>query len=261
MPRRVVPASPVRIALVADTHTTRGATEDQPLYKGRLDRAIAAVNEARVDLILHAGDLTQNGKPEEITDYRRQARGFRAPLLSVFGNHDVGNKRLPGRPGGVTAERVARIEAALGPSFFGKTLSGLRVVGINSLLLGTDLPREADQWAFLEKELARPAPEPTLLLTHQPPFLKAADESGGDYWNIEPGPRARLLSLLARGGVRTVLSGHLHRPLTNRHADILYVTSHPVSFGLPRGKQPQGWTLVTVAPDGAVQTEMRYIAD
>src|ERR1041384_4036758 len=69
----------VRFALVSDTHTTRGTQGDQPLYKGRLDQVIAAVNAADVNAVLIAGDLTQSGKPEEMADFRAQIRGFRAP--------------------------------------------------------------------------------------------------------------------------------------------------------------------------------------
>lgn len=46
---------PVILALVSDTHTTRGTQEDQPLYRGRFEKAIAAVNAAKVDAVLIAG--------------------------------------------------------------------------------------------------------------------------------------------------------------------------------------------------------------
>ena len=69
----------------------------------------------------------------------------------------------------------------------------------------------------------------------------------------------RLLELLKKGGVSTYLSGHLHRPLTNRMDGMLLVTTGPVSFGLPRGKQPEGWTLVIVPAQGEARTEFRTI--
>lgn len=261
----VADPAPIRIALVSDPHVTRGTTEDQALYKNRFDKVIADVNAAGVDVVLIAGDLTQGGKPDEIADFAVQVRGFTAPARWVLGNHDVGAKILADKPGGVTGERVARLEAGLGSSFFAAVRGGgrLRIVGVNSALLGSGLGREADQWAFLETELAAKAPAgtTTLLLSHYPPFLTTADEPGGDYWNIEPAPRKRLLALCKKGGVSAVLSGHLHRPLRNRHEGIVYVTTHPVSFGLPRGKQPQGWTLVTVGASGNVEAESRNIAD
>jgi 3',5'-cyclic AMP phosphodiesterase CpdA len=253
--------APSRIAFVSDTHCTRSTLEDRPLYRGRFDKVIAAVNAARVDLVLLAGDLTQDGKPEEIADFHAQLRKFRAPAWCVLGNHDCGSKWFPKAEDPLTAARLARCERALAPSFFARTRAGVRVVGVNSALFGTGLPREQAQWQFLEKEFARPATRPTLLLTHYPLFVKTPDEPGGDYWNIEPEPRARLLELLRAGQVRAVLSGHLHKPLTNHVAGIQMIGTHPVSFGLPRGRQKQGWTLLTVPPTGAVQAELRYIED
>ena len=79
-------------------------------------------------------------------------------------------------------------------------------------------------------------------------FASDFDRLHTDYWNIEPEPRQRLLKLLGERGVATVLSGHLHRPLTNRSDGILFVTTGPVSFGLPRGK-----------PDGRVTALLRAV--
>ncbi len=258
------PAVPVRVALVSDTHCTRGTNEDQTLHRGRLDKVIAAVNAAQVDLVLVAGDLTENGWPEEVGDFKQQVRGFKAPVWWVPGNHDIGNKRMPNKKPDahtVTAFRVARYEMRFGRSYFARERAGIRVIGINSSLFGSGFRRERRMWQFLEKELARPADRPTIVFMHHPPFLKKVDEPGGDYFNIEPGPRARLLALLKQGGVHTVLSGHVHKPLNLHAGDILLWTTPPVAFGLPRGKQPQGWTLVTVPARGEATTEFRPVAD
>jgi hypothetical protein len=102
-----------------------------------------------------------------------------------------------------------------------------------------------------------------LLLTHYPLYLKTPDEPGDPYWNVEPEPRARLLALLAKtDNLRAVLSGHLHRGLTNRGEGssvpgALLYTSPPVSFGLPRGHQPEGWSLITISRTGEVSAAFR----
>src|SRR5205085_677338 len=114
----------------------------------------------------------------------------------------VGDKTTAGKLGSVTAERVAQYEAAFGPSFFADTLFGIQVLGINSSLFGSGLPREQEQWAFLEETLSRAQPWPSLLLTHYPLALERPDEPGDPYWNIEPEPRRRLSALLEQGGVR-----------------------------------------------------------
>jgi len=250
-------ARPVRVALVTDTHIADGDSEEQSRFRGHLLRVITEVNAAGVDAVLVAGDLTQGGAPAEIARFRRMARGFRAPVIWVAGNHDAGNKRAGDDPG-PTAERIAAYEAAAGPSFAARTVRGMRVVAANASLMGSELPREAEQWAFLERELGKRARRPVLLLLHNPPFVKRADEPG-DYWNLEPAPRARLLALAHTGGVRAILSGHLHYPVVAEREGVAFITAMPVSFGLPAGKQPEGWMALEVSPDGAVRVEPRLL--
>lgn len=251
--------APIRLALICDTHTTRGTTEDQPEYKPHFERVIAEVNAARPDWVLHGGDLTQSAKPEEITDFQEQARALQAPLDWVYGNHDVGAKHTDGGKGGITEARLERIEKAFGPSFWEKTRSGIRVVAINTSLINSGFAREAEQWEFLEGAFRAPADKPTLLLLHYPPFTKTPDEAEDPYWNLAPTPRERLLDLVKKGGVKAMLSGHLHYPLNVQYGDIPLVVGPAVSFGLPRAKQPVGWVEITIGPNGKFESELRYL--
>lgn len=256
------PSHLARIALVSDTHTTRGTNDEQTLYRGRLDKVIAAVNTARVDVVLIAGDLTQDGKPEEIADFQGQIRGFHAPVWFVPGNHDIGNKLVRGKESETTLSefRLAQFEMRCGPSFFVREDADIRVIGLNSPIFGSDFGREKAMWRFLEHELAQPSTMPTVVFMHYPLFTKTPNEPG-DYWNIEPEPRQRLLELLRRGGVKTVLTGHLHRSLSTRSDGIVFLTTGPVSFGLPHGKQKQGWTLVTLSAEGEGQGEFQPLKE
>ncbi|MEO7717727.1 MAG: metallophosphoesterase [Capsulimonas sp.] len=263
---QAAPAQPnvVTFALLSDTHVNEAKSGDEANYTARFQRVIADVNAAHVSAVLVAGDLTQSGKSEQITDFATLVKGFEAPVCVVEGNHDVGPKLgvKDAKPGsGVTAARVMQFETAFGPSYYARTVAGVKIVAFNTPILGSGLPVEAAQWEFLEKELA-PSKTPILMLTHYPLYQAKADEAGGTYWNVEPAPRARLLALIAgSGGVLAVLSGHLHHPLENTTpGGVLLYTTPPVSFGLPKGKQAEGWTLVTVTPEtGKVQTEFRAI--
>ena len=238
---------PVRIALVSDTHVQFSTNAEQKLYLARFDKTIQAVNAAHVDLVLVAGDLTEHGWDQELEEFLRRSRRFHAPVWCVPGNHDVGGKRMKGAENQVGFGRVRDFELACGRSYWAREVAGVRVIGVNASLLGSHLPQRTRLWNMLEKELAQPTAQPTLILMHYPPFLKKADERGGDYFNVEPYPRARLLALAKQGGVEAILSGHLHHALSNRVDNIELITTPPVSFGLPKGKQPEGWTLVTVS--------------
>src|SRR5205807_380749 len=127
-----------------------------------------AVNAAAVNLVLIAGDLTEDGKPEQIADFLEQIKGFAAPVCFVPGNHDIGNKLVPGKESesGLNPFRVARFEMRCGPSFFARERAGLRIIGLNSPIFGSGFAREKAMWRFLEKELAQPSTMPTIVFMH-----------------------------------------------------------------------------------------------
>ncbi len=250
----------LRVALVCDTHTNLDTVGEPALYRPHFDTVIDQVNAAKVDAVLLGGDLTEGGTPATIAAFQAQAAKLEAPQLRVAGNHDVGAKITQGTKSNLTDERVTQFEALMGPSLWEREIGGARFIGVNASLFGSGLQHEIAQWEFLEAALEKPnaAPCGTHLLTHYPPFLTSSDEPS-DYWNLEPAPRARLLALLKQAKVRGVFSGHIHRPLFNQTDDLTLVTAPPVSFGLPRGQQPEGWTLISLAPGGEISFEVRSI--
>jgi len=135
----------------------------------------------------------------------------------------------------------------------------VRIIGLNSSILGSGFEQELQMWKFLESELRAPVHEPVVLFMHYPLFVKDLDEPGGDYWNVEPVPRARLYELLKQSGVKTVLTGHLHRSLVNRRDGILFATTTATSFGLPAGREPEGWTLITILKNGEATVTVKTL--
>src|ERR1017187_597563 len=248
-----------RTAFVSDTHVNLRTNEPGLAYNRRLDEAMAAINAAKVDLVLIAGDLTDGGTREQMALFKGKVKQLEAPVLFVAGNHDVGLVGVGDVKTSITPERVKRFAKELGPNWYAQVKAGVRVVGINSCLFGSGFKEEEDQWIFLEKELARPHDKPTMLLEHYPLFIKTADEPRNSTWNVQPELRTRLLALVEQGGVRTVLTGHLHYPITNRLDGILFLGNAPTAFGLPPGKQPEGWMLLTVPREREVQFEFRRL--
>lgn len=246
-----------RIAFISDTHVNLRTNESGVAYNRRTDEAFAAANAEKVDLVLIAGDLTDGGEPKQMELFKQKVNQLKAPVLFVPGNHDVGVLGDEKTKTSITPERVELFAKKLGPNWFAREVAGVRVVGLNSCLFGTGFKEEAEQWKFLEKELAGPHREPTLVLEHYPAFLKTADEPGQGTWNVPPEPRQRLIQLLKRGGVRTLLSGHLHRPIANRLDGILFLSNAAIAFGLPRDKQEEGWMLLTVPREGEVRFDFR----
>ncbi|HET6386999.1 MAG TPA: metallophosphoesterase [Armatimonadota bacterium] len=251
----------LRVALVADTHCTRSPVGDRPKYRERFDRVIRDVNAANVDVVLVAGDLTNGGEVAQMRDFRAQARGFRAPIIVVPGNRDVGNRVGLSPRGQVSEARVAQYEHEMGPSFFVRKIAGLRVIGVNASLLGSALKPERRQWTFLEKALAAPARAPTVILLHYPLFMSSPDEGDSPRSVVDPASRQRLIRLAAKGGVEAIFSGHLHRTIEQRRGRVLFVTGPAVAYGSARDSRCQAWTLLTRGPDGTWTVEFRYVTD
>jgi 3',5'-cyclic AMP phosphodiesterase CpdA len=256
---RAAEAPAARIAFLSDTHVNLRTNEPQAAYNMRFGQAIEEVNAAKVDLVLIAGDLTDGGTQEQMALFKRKASQFKAPVLFVPGNHDVGIVGNGEVKTSITPERVTQFAKVLGPNWFAQEKAGVRVVGINSCLFGSGFKEEEEQWKFLEKELAGPHAKPTLLLEHYPLFIKTNDEPRIGTWNVQPELRQKLLALAQRAEVRAVLTGHLHYPITNRLDGILFLGNTTTAFGLPPGKQPEGWMLLTVPREGEVRFEFRAL--
>lgn len=260
-PAATPPKYPVKIALISDFHVTHRLKEDQPWREKRLRQAAALANAEKVDLVLLAGDLTEDGATGEFQDFRRFIKDFQAPAWYVPGNHDIGNKVIPGKKESITWARHKRYEMTLGDSWYVREHAGVRVVGVNGPLLGSGLRDEKRMWTDLERALAKPASVPTLMMIHFPPFQSSNSEPGGVYWNLEPYPRARLLALAKQGGVKTILSGHLHRNLTNQWEGITLLTTTTFGVGDPKKNPARGWMLLSVGEKGELTIDRRTVKD
>ncbi len=256
-----LPEKPVAtIALLSDPHTMVGKNGQDGIYEQHFETAIAQVNKAKVDFVLIAGDLSNGGQPDQWREFSSRTKKFAAPVFYVPGNHDVGHKFNSGKPNGtITVERLKMYEDMMGPSFFAKDQHGIRVIGVDASLFGSGFEREHEQWKFLETELAKRNDRPKIVFMHYPPFVAKPTESGGGYWNIEPEPRERLLRLCKSADVTAILSGHLHRPLMHQYEGMLLLTTPPVSFGIPRNANLEGWTLVRIWKNSPPTFEFRKL--
>lgn len=171
-----------------------------------------AANAASPDFVIINGDLCIDGPDSdaEMEFAGRAMAGLSAPWAALPGNHDVGDEP-PGQDPNqlIDAARLARWKSVFGTDRFARDLGAFRLIGINAQLLGSGLPEEAEQMAWLEAELSATR-RPVALFLHKPLFLDSPDEPAHGATTINPGPRAAIMALLARSTVRMVVSGHLH---------------------------------------------------
>lgn len=192
-----------------------------------LARWIAAQD---ADLVVHTGDLSIDGADHDADLLHAAAlvRALPAPVLFIPGNHDVGH--LPGTAQPVDAARLARWRRIVGPDRWAVDRGGWRLVGIDSLLLGSGSAEEVEQAGWLARCLDERDGRRVAMFSHQPLFVDLPDEGNTGYWGVPPVPRRALRELLARHDVALFASGHLHRASEGRLGRTALVWAPASSF-------------------------------
>lgn len=169
--------------------------------------------------VIHLGDVPHPvpGLPEHAAALAvARATYADLPLHVVPGNHDVGDKPHPWAPAPSVSEAKHEVfRQTWGPPWWVVEDGPVTLVGIDTPVLNSGLPLEAEQWAWLERVLV--PGRRTFLFLHYPPFLLHPDEPE-HYDNVAEPARGRLLAAIARAGVEAVFCGHVHHPFWN-HVD------------------------------------------
>lgn len=225
-----------RILQISDTHLSPNkqhfAANWQPLRDWILRQ--------NADLIIHTGDVTVDGADVE-EDMRFCAAAMDSlgvPYLAVPGNHDVGEPRHLHQP--VNAERLTRWRRYFGPDWWHRDVEGWRLIGLDSMLVGSGEPAEAEQSQWLEATMRDAAGRRIAWFTHRPLFIDEPTEGDVGYWAPPPQPRARLLDMVRRYGVAFIASGHLHK-LHDRTIDgVRFLWGPSSGFLVGPTLQPEG---------------------
>jgi 3',5'-cyclic AMP phosphodiesterase CpdA len=226
----------VRIIQLSDTHISHLGG----VPAANMSRLADHVNrEIRPDLVVHTGDVVI-ADPDSVADRdaaKRLLALVGAPLRVIPGNHDVGESadepwmELP-----VTSDRIAAFAAAWGQDRFlqegsAATRSANWVfIGINSERLGSGLPEEGEQWAWLADAARQCRGKSVMLFLHKPLWSPMGSRSG-----ITPpeAARERLVALFAGARLRVVANGHMHVYRRTFEGDILTVWAPSLTFAMP----------------------------
>ena len=169
-------------------------------------------------VVVITGDLTDTGyyDPEEYGPVAAWLGELPGTVLAVPGNHDVGNFASSSARPRVDAGLVAAWREAVGPDWWAHAGDGHRLIGLNSMLIGSGLTAEGNQVQWLERQLddAADEGEKVWVFQHAPLFLRKPDESRSareHYWCPAAEARDRMLALLDRPHVAGLSHGHVHR--------------------------------------------------
>ena len=210
----------IRVFQFSDTHLSPRTSRFRDNY-----HAVAAqLRTARYDLIVHTGDISLDGlcHEEDFVLCRELFGELGQPVLFLPGNHDIGNHPAMAKGSdeswsGVNEERLLRYRHYFGMDYWSHDLDGWRFIGLNSMICGSGLPQEEQQFAWLEKVLGTTSNRRLAVFIHQPLFLDDPAETGLNYWCVDPAVRARLTALFDHPNLRLITSGHLHQRRAARY--------------------------------------------
>lgn len=185
------------------------------------------------------------------------------PWRAIPGNHDVGDNQEIARTQPANAERRARWLETFGPDWWMHDVPGWRLLGVNSLLLGSDIDAAAEQESFIAQAAASIDNRRLALFVHKPLFHHDASETEVSGHAVNPNPRARLFAALGAVRPTLVCCGHLHEHRVAAHAGITHVWAPGTSFTLSDwflpthgGEHLVGYIRIALDPDGGFETRL-----
>jgi len=214
------PEPSFKYAIVSDTHIRPPGESSSPWQTNLLtnDRArwvTEQINCRQPDLVIHLGDVVH--PVPHLPTYGSASRvaneimdRIKAPLYYVPGNHDVGDKDNPTVPSHIVTEPYQeKFVEYYGPLYQSFDHRGVHFVLVNSPILGSGLPQEAEQRDWLEADLEEHRGARIHMFSHYPPYIYAPNEPS-NYDNIDEPARTWLLDLLKEHRVEAYFAGHVH---------------------------------------------------
>jgi Icc protein len=229
------------IAQLSDIHV--GGARHDP---GLLRSAFAEINQAGPDLVVIAGDITDEGYPDQYATAREELGAIACPnVVAVAGNHDsrhVGYLQYEQTFG--ARDSALRLEAGDG--------TRLALVAVDSSKPDLDegeIGRE--HYAWIEDGFRQPADLRVFVCHHH---LMPIPGTGRERNQVLDA--GDVLSLLRQLAVDTVLSGHRHVPYVWPVAGMLLVHSGTVSTLRTRAFTQPAYNLIR-ADAGRISVELR----
>jgi 3',5'-cyclic AMP phosphodiesterase CpdA len=230
----------VLIAQISDVHVG-GARYSQEL----LHAAVAEINQAEPDVVVVAGDITDDGYPDQFPLARQELESLACPeVVLVPGNHDARNVGY------------LRFEETFGTR---DTQKRLALDGSEVALVAVDTSKPdldegevgREHYPWIQEGFAGPA-DLRLFVCHH--HLMPIPGTGRERNQVLDA--GDVLSLLRHSEVDLVLSGHRHVPYVWPVAGMFLVHSGTVSTFRTRGFPHPAYNLIRVEAD-RISIELR----
>jgi hypothetical protein len=244
----VPPGADAKIAFVSDHHYWPGNLENwgdgsqiTTSTDRRMPDLVEALNDERLDLSIHAGDVISAGDsffppPEEyarqLAFAKRLYDGLSHPSMPLPGNHETAE------PLYVSEDQLEAWSRNFGAPYRMHDLKGWRIIGVNCLLphpggsaFGLD-PVQL-RWVTSALKDASGRGMKVILCTHVPP---GSWVNSADFADV----------ISSAGCVRAILCGHTHRN------SLSFLAGVPVLVRVANVTSPFGYTILHLYPDGRI---------
>jgi 3',5'-cyclic AMP phosphodiesterase CpdA len=255
-----------RLTQISDTHLARRL----PLLTENFHRVSEHIAENRPDLVINSGDVGWDGPTNRADLEFAEELHAALPVDCRYlpGNHDIGdNPTAVGKPPSQPATEKDRgaFVSVFGEDRWQFEAAGWRFIGLNSLIMNTGLPSEAEQSDWLTSQLSGASGKPIALFLHKPLFLLTPEdpETPGTAIRFVPQPvRAQLVEMFGKVDLRLVASGHVHQRRDFTYGRTRHVWAPSAGFIIPDrmqeviGIKETGLVEYRFQPDGF---EVRYV--
>jgi 3',5'-cyclic AMP phosphodiesterase CpdA len=228
-----------RIAQISDTHLSA----EKPFFIGNFQRIGEALSVADPDLVLNSGDISLDGASNEADLVAAMALHdeLGLPLRYLPGNHDLGDSQdAPGHgEAPIDAPRRERYVRHFGADWWHLDVPGWRLLGINALLVGSDLAAASEQDRAIADAASGIGERRLALFLHKPLFDRSADEAEITGRFVNPAPRRRLLEDLGGVTPALIVCGHVHQYRETWVGETRHVWGPSTGFVIPDRRQPR----------------------
>jgi 3',5'-cyclic-AMP phosphodiesterase len=226
----------VRIAHISDLHVS----PEKPHFNANLATLFDELGRSRPDILLNTGDLGLYGEKDNgdlaFAKAAHQASGITFHITP--GNHDIGEHPAIPKRVHVDEASLGRYRAKIGPDSWVLDLPGWRLVGLNSLIVGTGLSGDLEQLEMLRKASADRAGRALALVMHKPlADLDYADTSVNGRFTTH-GSRQLILQAVGPKPADLVLCGHVHQYRDSRMGGSRHIWAPAASFVIGDPWQP-----------------------
>jgi len=226
--------------------------------------------QSKHDFIIHTGDVTLDGIRYD-EDYALCRDFFRESGKTIHflaGNHDVGDNPKLSRPesdngSAINAARYAKFATYFGADRWVIDQDNWRIIGISSMLIGSGLTQEAEQYDWIDTQLSTLGDRYLALFSHQPIYIDDTDNAELTYWTVDPQGWGRLDALISHPRLRLIASGHLHQQRSAKRGDVHLEWCSSIAFTTTEELVPEmggtrevGYMEHHLSDDGGVESRV-----